>query len=295
MGFKTPSLKSIMPPGRYVVAVSGGVDSVVLLDMLMRDSGLKASDYEFIVAHFDHGIRPDSSQDASFVADLAKKYNLQFRTRREELGERASEELARTRRYEFLRSVASHDHTRLITAHHADDAVETVAINLQRGTGWRGLAVLNSDIIRPLLGVSKQEILDYAQHHSLIWREDSTNASDAYLRNRIRKNTRCLTDDAKRQILALRAHQIDIKGQIDREIIDLIGAGPEYSRYFFTHVNPKVALECLRYVTNARLTRPQLTRALLAIKTAKPRMIYEAGNGVELSFTSRNFVVKLIK
>ena len=284
-----------MPPGRYVVAVSGGVDSVVLLDVLMRDSGLTAPEYEFVVAHFDHGIRPDSSQDASFVADLAKKYDLQFQTRREELGERASEELARTRRYDFLRSVANRDHTRLITAHHADDAVETVAINLQRGTGWRGLAVLDSDIIRPLLDVSKQEILDYAQQHSLIWHEDSTNASDAYLRNRIRKNTRRLTDDAKRQILALRTHQIDIKGQIDREIIDLIGAGPEYSRYFFTHVNPKVALECLRYVTNARLTRPQLTRALLAIKTTKPRMIYEAGNGVELSFTSRNFVVKLIK
>jgi len=69
-----------------------------------------------------------------------------------------------------------------MTAHHADDVIETIAINHLRGTGWRGLAVLDSDIVRPLLGMSKEVIKDYAQKRGLTWREDSTNTSDVYLR-----------------------------------------------------------------------------------------------------------------
>jgi len=90
---------------KYVVAVSGGVDSAVLLDILSKKPGL-----DLIVAHFDHGIRDDSKSDAIFVANLAKEYNLPFETKREELGSDVSEEKARDRRYEFLRAVAKkHD------------------------------------------------------------------------------------------------------------------------------------------------------------------------------------------
>lgn len=275
---------------RYVVAVSGGVDSAVLLHFLSRQPKL-----DLVVAHFDHGIRDDSAADAQFVKELADSYGLPFESRREKLGKQASEDLARSRRYAFLRSVADKHQAKIMTAHHADDAVETVAINLQRGTGWRGLAVLDSDIIRPLIGVNKQEILNYANKYQLQWREDSTNAGDVYLRNRIRQKSQALDDDTKRQVLALRAHQVDLKKQINREVVRLVGDGPEYSRYFFTHTNQTTAVECLRFVTDARLTRPQLGRALLAIKTAKSRAVYQAGDGVEFRFTSRNFTVKLVK
>jgi tRNA(Ile)-lysidine synthase len=269
---------------RYIVAVSGGVDSVTLLDMLAR-----LTDHELVVAHFDHGIRPNSAEDAQFVADLAKKYGLPFETKREELGPQASEELARTRRYEFLRSMAEKHGAGIMTAHHADDAVETVAINLHRGTGWRGLAVLDSDIVRPLLSMHKAELHDYAKKHELEWREDSTNASEAYLRNRLRKLVKSLSHDEKRQLLALRHQQLDSRKLIDREVARLVGPGPHYSRYFFTHVPKAVALECLRFVTKARLTRPQLERVLLAIKTAGAGSQLEAGAGINLRFTSRNF------
>lgn len=275
---------------RYVVAVSGGVDSVVLLHKLQQQP-----DLELIVAHFDHGIRDDSKDDAGFVKQLAKDYGLAFETAREELGKQASEELARERRYAFLRAVAKKHDARLVTAHHADDAVETVAINLTRGTGWRGLAVLDSDVIRPLIGMSKQEILEYAKTHVLSWHEDSTNASDVYLRNRLRRKTTELTNDNKRQLLALRSHQISSKRKIEGEVRRLIGDGPHYSRYFFTHVDPTVAIECLRYCTLARLTRPQLERVLIAIKTAKPGSTFQAGDGILFRFTSRNFTVELIK
>jgi tRNA(Ile)-lysidine synthetase-like protein len=288
MGLEAPSLKSTS--SRYVVAVSGGVDSVALLHMLTT-----LTDLDLVVAHFDHGIRQDSASDADFVSFLAAKYDLPFFTKREELGINASEDLARTRRYEFLRHVARENNAKLMTAHHADDAIETVAINLTRGTGWRGLAVLDSDVVRPLVDITKQEILDYAKRHQLEWREDSTNASDAYLRNRLRHKAVDLDYDTKRQLLALRAHQIDLKKKIDSEIKNLVGPGPDYSRYFLTHIKSSVALECLRQLTLGRLTRPQLARILIAIKTAKSGSTYQAGDGIELSFTSRNFVVKLIK
>ena len=275
---------------RYVVAVSGGVDSIALLDRLTHTPGL-----DLVVAHFDHGIRDDSAADAEFVQQLARDYGLVCEIRREELGKRASEELARNRRYEFLRSVAAKHHAQIATAHHADDIIETIAINLTRGTGWRGLAVLDSDIYRPLLDMSKSEIIDYAKSRNLIWREDSTNASDAYLRNRLRQKASTLTDDIKRQLLALRAQQVHLKQVIDAEVKQLIGNGPEYSRYFYTHIDQRSAGECLRAVTGARLTRPQLQRSLHMIKTAKPGTLYQAGSGVEFRFTSRNFIVELIK
>ena len=86
----------------YIVAVSGGVDSVVLLDMLA-----KKGEHELVVAHFDHGIRPESDADARFVWALAQCYGLPCEVRREELGAGASEELARARRYAFLRDIAA--------------------------------------------------------------------------------------------------------------------------------------------------------------------------------------------
>ncbi len=293
MDFKTSRLKQL-PAGNYIVAVSGGVDSVVLLDMLMQ-TGSAGGDYKFIVAHFDHGIRSDSADDAKFVAGLAKKYGLPFETKREELGGQASEELARDRRYAFLRALAKKYQAKVITAHHADDAVETVVINLKRGTGWRGLAILDSEVSRPLIDFSKSEIIDYAKQNKLVWHEDSTNSSDAYLRNRLRQRLMVLDDDSKRQILALRAQQIALKQYIDSEVQQLVGVGPNYDRYFFTQANKLAALECLRFLTHRKLTRPQLDRSLIAIKTAKPRTIYEAGAGVEFIFTSRNFTIKLIK
>lgn len=272
------------------MAVSGGVDSVALLHALQEAPGV-----DLVVAHFDHGIRDDSYQDAAFVKDLAQSYKLPFESRREELGSGASEELARSQRYAFLREVALNHNATIITAHHADDTIETIAINLTRGTGWRGLAVLDSDVVRPLLHVSKTDIIAYAKKHHLTWREDSTNASDAYLRNRIRQKTALLADDAKHQLLALRVQQVDTKRQIDEEVAELIGPGPQFSRYFFTHADSATAVECLRFTVQARLTRPQLSRSLLAIKTAKPGSLYQAGGGIQFRFTSRNFTVELIK
>ena len=273
---------------KLVVAVSGGVDSVVLLDMLVR-----AGQDGLVVAHFDHGIRDDSAADARFVEGLAVSYGLSFEMRREELGSAASEELARTRRYAFLQEVADKHGAQIATAHHMDDIAETVAINLTRGTGWRGLAVLDRDTItRPLLGKTKQELIEYALEHQLEWCEDSTNSSDAYLRNRLRRK---ITDDTLvRELTTLRDKQVEIKDKISEELMAIVNDGP-YSRYFFAQIEMQIAVECLRMVTHARLTRPQVERLLLAIKTQKAGSQYDAGSGIKVRFTTRHFSPEMVK
>jgi len=274
---------------RYIIAVSGGVDSVALLDMMARQL-----EHDVVVAHVDHGIRPDSFSDARFVAKLARSYRLPFETVRYELGPNASEEKARLARYDFLRQVARKHGATVVTAHHSDDVIESIAIHVSRGTGWRGLATHQSDIARPLLGVNKDKLQHYAKRNGLKWREDSTNHTDAYLRNRIRRQLAALPAEHKDALLALRRSQIIYRQAIEAEVKQVIGDGPHYSRYFFAHVPPMVASECLRTISGARLTRPQRERALHAIKTAVPGAQLEAGSGVTLHFTTRQFSVALL-
>lgn len=266
------------------MAVSGGVDSMVLLDMLV-----KPGKHQLVVAHFDHGIRPDSQKEAELIAAVCKKHNIPFETKREELGEGASEALARERRYIFLQSVAKKHQARLVTAHHLDDLVETIAINFIRGTGWRGLSVFESEVDRPLIDREKSELILYAKSNGIEWIEDSTNSTDAYLRNRVRLKTTSLPKDVKFQLLALYARQKEIRKELESEVSRLVQDKASYDRYFFAQIPDEAALECLRAITSSRLTRPQLGRLLHAIKTAKNGKRYEAGGGIEVNFTTRQF------
>jgi tRNA(Ile)-lysidine synthase len=175
-----------VPPGKYIVAVSGGVDSMVLLDVLRQNPSV-----ELVVAHFNHGIRPDSSWDEELVVRTAKSHGMPIEVGYGELGINTSEETARIKRYEFLTSLkAKYKTDKIITAHHQDDLVETAFINLLRGSGSRGLVAMlvNPNIIRPLTSVRKQQLLDYAINNGISWREDTTNTNQAYLRNYIRGN-----------------------------------------------------------------------------------------------------------
>lgn len=278
---------------KYLLAVSGGVDSVVLLDKLAREGT-----HEIIVAHFDHGIRDDSAADARFVGELAKAYGVPFVMQREELGKTASEELGRRRRYAFLKAEAGQRGATIATAHHGDDIVETVAINLIRGTGWRGLAVLDSEtVVRPLLGMMKNAIREYALAHRLEWVEDSTNNTNNYLRNRIRRKiAACLTPGQKQAVMYLRNEQVVRKNKIDSELLPYIAEDGKYDRHFFTFVDKEVGCELLRAAITVKTgmspMRPQCERALLAVKTAQPRSVFEVGGGVRLVFGVRNFVVQ---
>jgi tRNA(Ile)-lysidine synthase len=207
----------VIEPGRYVVAVSGGVDSMALLHLLLAQSGLQLT-----VAHFDHGIRPDSRQDRLLVQKIAKEYGLSFVYAEGGLGPAASEAAARQARYDFLHTVRQKAGANaVVTAHHKDDVLETALINMVRGTGRKGVTSLKStDIVkRPLLQVTKSDIQGYARKHDLQWREDSTNSDGAYLRNHIRRNILQKLDPADRE--KLHAH-ISTMRAINREMDELL-------------------------------------------------------------------------
>jgi tRNA(Ile)-lysidine synthase len=179
-----------------LLGVSGGVDSVVLLDLLWRFGPTEGRCLQ--VAHLDHQIRPQSHQDADFVQDLCDKLGVPCRVERIDVPglareRRLSLETAgrEARRDLLLRFAAETGASRIVLAHHRDDQAETFLLRLLRGTGRTGLAgmaELQGIWWRPLLGFSREQILAYAGARKLSWVEDSTNAETAYRRNRIRHN-----------------------------------------------------------------------------------------------------------
>jgi tRNA(Ile)-lysidine synthase len=181
--------RQLVSPGDHVlVAVSGGVDSMVLLHLL-RESRVTLG-IQLTAAHYDHAMRPDSAADAQWVAGICRAWGVPLETERSSAA-LYGEAAARHARYAFLeRSARRVRATRIATAHHADDQIETVLFRLLRGTGLRGLAGIplrRGKIIRPLLRYYKRELEQYAQEHGLSFREDATNRSDEYARNRIRR------------------------------------------------------------------------------------------------------------
>ena len=266
-----------------------------LLDILSR------SEHRLIVAHVEHGIRGEASRaDARFVAALAQKYNLPFVSTALNLGPNASEELARQKRYDFLLAQAQKFGAVLVTAHHAEDVAETIAINIERGTGWRGLAVLaRTGVKRPLISFTKTQLYDYALQHRLEWVEDATNASGLYQRNRVRKALKSVINRrVVVKLLQLRARQLALRKDIERET-ERIALHNSGSRYFLSQIDDDVALELLardiaRQTGGLRPTRPRTQRALLAIKTARPGAKIDVGDGVQLEIASRTYCAKVV-
>ncbi|HSM03722.1 MAG TPA: tRNA lysidine(34) synthetase TilS [Longimicrobiales bacterium] len=174
-----------LPSGPWVVAVSGGMDSVVLLHALR----FGAPGAPLVAAHLDHAMRPGSRADARWVAGLCRAWDVNLVAER--LGAPpGGEAAARKARYRFLSSVADTTGARaVLTAHHADDQAETVLFRVVRGTGVKGLggiAAVRGRLHRPLLARTRAELGVYARHHRLSWRSDPTNACMDHTRNRIR-------------------------------------------------------------------------------------------------------------
>ena len=284
---------------KMLVAVSGGVDSVVLLDFLVRffrnKNGQKWLEENLIVAHFEHGIRgEESKQDLKFVEELATKYGVKFEFENGNLGKNSSEERARNARYDFLRKIAKRENAIIFTAHHKNDLAETFALNLARGGGWRSVACFDSlDIERPFLRFSKSEILKMAKEKGLEWREDSTNFSHKYTRNRIRKNVKFSEEDLDR-IFKIWQKQIKIKRKIDvliKDILPKIGDGQKFERDFFRINSDEVCYEILREIIIRQSGKIPLSKQvwnlLRAIRTFKNGSRTQILGGYEVIF-SRN-------
>ncbi|MGN6618906.1 MAG: tRNA lysidine(34) synthetase TilS [Ilyomonas sp.] len=175
-----------------LLAVSGGIDSVVLTDLFAK-SGL-----DFIIVHCNFKLRrEESDRDEAFVRALGNKYNEEVLVKTFDTNSYASanktsiQEAARKLRYDWFyelldKKIAEKRATYIVTAHHANDNIETLLINFFRGTGITGLHGIpakQNKILRPLLFASREEILAYAQKHDLRWVEDSSNLSEKYTRN----------------------------------------------------------------------------------------------------------------
>ncbi|MBK8984856.1 MAG: tRNA lysidine(34) synthetase TilS [Chloroflexi bacterium] len=186
-------------PGRLVVGVSGGADSLALLHSL----AYHAPAYDLVVAHLNHGWRDTAVSDAQFVAQTAAAWGLPCVVETADVIAQASaggqslEEAGRLARYRFFASVARETGAAaVLVAHNADDQAETVLLNLLRGTGLTGLGGMKSVaplpeapefwLLRPLLTTSRADIEAYCQEHGLTPVQDSTNSDITFLRNRIR-------------------------------------------------------------------------------------------------------------
>lgn len=176
---------------KILLAVSGGVDSVCMCELFYQNK------FSFALAHCNFKLRgKESDEDEKFVRTLAEKYKVEFFNISFNTDEYAAEKgisiqmAARDLRYKWLEKIRAKNNFEYVSvAHHRDDVVETFFINLLRGTGISGLTGIkekNNKIIRPLLFASKKEIKNYVEGNNLKFREDSSNSSDDYTRNKVR-------------------------------------------------------------------------------------------------------------
>lgn len=195
------------PKDKLLLAVSGGVDSVVLCELC------KQAGYDFVIAHCNFKLRGEESDaDEQFVRELARKYNAEIFVQQFDTDKYAEEkkigiqEAARNLRYEWFNEIVNSQWSmvngensfsynsqftinHILTAHHANDNIETLLINFFKGTGIKGLRAIlpkQGNIIRPLLFAKKEEVIEFGAENNLKYVEDSSNASDKYTRNYFR-------------------------------------------------------------------------------------------------------------
>lgn len=273
--------------GRYVLAISGGVDSVSLLDLMVK---LNLDTKEnIIVAHFDHGIRNDSKKDRILVQDLAKKYGLTFYFEEANLGQKTSEALARKKRYQFLDQIKKRTNSAgIITAHHQDDLIETAILNILRGTNRRGLSPLknNEEIKRPFLDYDKKTIIEYALKNNLRWIEDSTNKDTKYLRNYLRINVlpKLSQKDRLKMIELIKKNRI-INNEIDKIIFSIYQKNfknNQFSRLWFDSLDYDIQKEFIVFLLLDNKIKDYssqtIKRLVNSLKTFPNNVIIEISN-----------------
>jgi tRNA(Ile)-lysidine synthase len=247
------------PGSRVVVAFSGGPDSLCLLEIL---SGLVTAgklDFKLVACHVDHMLRPCSGSDAEFCQKHADSMGIPFELRRADISSVAADEglcledAARSARYHLLEEVAGEvGASAVATGHHLDDQAETVIMRILRGSGLNGLTGIlpgrpispGSDIalVRPMLEVSRKQILSYLKERKLKWLTDETNTDTSYLRNHIRANLLPLLENqynpAIKETLARLARSALSASETLRPVID-----QAYSEYLLSASKESIYLD----------------------------------------------------
>ncbi len=199
---------------KLIVAISGGIDSVVLAHLC------KSCNFNFALVHCNFNLRGEESDaDEEFVLDLAEQLDVEVFVQNFDTQayandyKRSIQMAARELRYNWFEELAHNlKFDYILTAHHADDNLETFLINFTRGTGLNGLTgipILNGNIVRPMLPFSSEEIENYTQENTIEWREDSSNSSRKYLRNKLRHEVVPILKDINPQLLESFQHTLN--------------------------------------------------------------------------------------
>lgn len=272
--------------------------------MFLLHALISNPEVKLVVAHVDHGMRPDSQQDLELVAKTAKSMGLPFESTSLNLGGQASEELARDERYKFLRQVAKkHQADAIITAHHRDDQIETILFNILRGTGRLGLSSLRSDnnLLRPLLQQSKKDIIQEATRRGIEWREDPSNNDTKYSRNKIRSALKDADSGYKRDLLDIGARSLTRNQQIEQLLESLRiyksyrRGGRIFSRRWFNSLEHNLSREFVHYICRVHgvrdLSFSKLETLTLKLKSARPgaRLLIDKNNWVDITKRSIRF------
>lgn len=221
----------ILPKENILAGISGGIDSVVLLDLLVKLK--EVFDYNLYVAHLNHGVRGiDADRDEAFVEELSKKYNLQFFSKKVDMNRYAkenkisSEEAGRILRYGFFREVLSTlGSGKIAVAHNKNDQAETIMHRIIRGSGIDGLIGMkfkSQDIIRPILNIKRSEIYEYLILNDLDYVEDYTNAKTMYQRNKIRLELFPYIEENFNPNIVDSLYRLSKNAQADAEALDEI-------------------------------------------------------------------------
>jgi tRNA(Ile)-lysidine synthase len=269
---KSPALTLIPRHARLLIAVSGGADSIALLRLLVAINRSDFWRWTLIVAHIDHGLRgPASRADARFVAALARKLHLPCVSKRLKLKPASSEDAARQARLQALAEMCrKRKCAGVVMAHHADDQAETILMRIFRGCGIDGLAgiapqsrIAGMTIFRPLLEFRRAALRDYLRQIGQSWREDQTNATDQFLRNRLRRQVMPLLEslwpravEALGRLAVLAAESQELVNVGVRQYMDETPAWRhgriiQFPRDPLRDIPPAVASEMLRQLVEA--------------------------------------------
>jgi tRNA(Ile)-lysidine synthase len=223
--------KYISPDDILILAVSGWVDSMVLFDILKKHHPKE----KLVVVHFDHSLRWDESDaDRELVANICKSENIICEVEKMDIWwlakteKKSIEHIAREERYRFFRQVKEKYSAKyILTAHHADDQVETILMGMGKWgkiRGLSGMSIASGDIFRPLLSIRKEELYQYARENALIYREDMTNMDTDFERNHVRQNIvplfRKINPTIDETLGELGQYMQELTDYIEKQVID---------------------------------------------------------------------------